>query len=217
MTKLTIDLADPFNPIAKVREIEVDFTCIYKGDDAWNANAMVIKLEKVLRENGFDIRSYNLLHAWDANHNIITNEQMKDYIYKKHGHIYGKCSSCPDPLKWKEVERLKNKDLYENQKVWNNKRIGRPPSGYNWETGEVRKKVIYKLETQEERDKRLESEKRYRAGRTAKMERPFTLFDESADPDFDIEPKLQISYDKPMKKRGEVSNDKPKRKSRRKK
>lgn len=208
-------MADPYNPIAKVREIEVDFTAIYKGNDAWNANAMIVKLEKFLREQGFDIRSYNLIHAWDANHNIITNDEMKEYIYRKHGHVFGKCSSCPDPIKWKEVERLKNKEFYENKKVWDDKRKGRPPSGYNWETGEIEKRVVYVLETPEERKNRLESERRYRAGRTAKMVRPFTLYDESSDPDFDIEPKLQISYDRPMRKRGDVDKV-DKRKSRKK-
>lgn len=206
MAKLIIDLADPDNPIAKVREISIEFNAVYKGEDAWNINTVTNKLENYLRANGFDIRSVIPKDYRDEKGNEITEDEMRQYLYHKHGHTQGKCSSCPDPLKWSEVERLRMKEYYKNKEVWDDKRRGRPPKGYNWATGEVEKKVKYVLETQEERAIRLKKERRTR-GRPTKIEKPGTLFDDSA-ADFenrnpDVDPGLQIEYNKPTKRQGE--------------
>ena len=193
MTKLVIDLADPNNPIAKVRELEISFTAVYKGDDAWNANVIVKKLEKDLRAAGnFDIRTFKLAHAYDAEGKEITEDEMREYLYRRHGHTSGKCSQCPDPVKWAEVEKLRRKEFYRNKETWNDMRKGRPAKGFNWETGEVANKVVYVYETEEERAIRLSNGKR-KKGRPAKIEKPFTLWDEDeAGKNLNVEPKLQF-------------------------
>lgn len=147
---------DPNNPIAKVREAHVAFTAIYKGEDAWNQDVLVNKLENELRQRGWDIRTFHLDSAYDADHKQITEEEMRQYIYRKHGHAQGRCSSCPDPVKWKQVQRLRMQEYYRNREVWDDPKRGRPAKGYNWATGEVeRKRISYILETEEERKERL--------------------------------------------------------------
>jgi hypothetical protein len=191
VTKLTIDLADPNNPIAKVRKVNVIFTAEYSGENAWNTNSIVKQLEKDLRDLGkFNIKSYRLNHAYDADGKEITEDEMREYLYRKHGHTSGKCSNCPDPIKWAEVERLRRMEFYENKKVWDDMRKGRPGKGYNWANGEIQNKKIYVHETEQERAIRVKNGSRVR-GRPKKIEQPFTLWDEEVGTDNNVEPRLQ--------------------------
>ena len=206
LTKLVIDLADPNNPIAKVRKVEIEFTAIHAAPDAWNINMLVKKLEQELGKNGFIIGKIKPLHYWDGEGREISEDSMRSYLYRKHGHTSGRCSQCPDPVKWAEVEKLRRREFYRNKEVWDDMKQGRPPKGFNWSTGEIANKVVYIYETEEERAIRLNSEKRKR-GRPNKIEQPFTLWDDSeADMDkrnYDNDPGLQIEYDRPIKKQGE--------------
>lgn len=188
-------MSDPENPIAKVREAHVTFTVIYKGENAWNQNELVAKLQNDLTKTGWSVRSWHLDSAYDKDGKRITENEMREYVYRKHGHdgLHG-CSSCPDPLKWKEVEKLKLKAYYEDKERWKDES---PPSGYNWATGEVQKgRRIYILETQEERDKRLKAIEppKKKSNKNGNNSTNITKKEETRkeEPDFDFEPKLQF-------------------------
>lgn len=189
-------MADPENPIGRVREIEVAFTAVYQGIDAWNADEIVKKLEAELIKGGFDIKTFNLQQAFDENHKVITEDQMREYIYRKHGHAKGRCNKCPDPIKWREVERLKLKEFYKNKEVLDDMTRGRV-KGFNYAVGElIRPHKGY--ETKEELMRRYGLDKksikeRKLLEKTKKLNNWETK--EQKKVDHDIEPKLQYRSD----------------------
>lgn len=160
MVQVKLDMNDPSNPIAKVKRVEIACTIQYAGDNAWNQDQLVPKLELDLYNLGWSLRGYHMERAWDKDMNIITEDEMNNYIYKIHGHPGSKCPSCPNPIKWKELEKLQMKMYMEQKEVLDDPHQGRQ-HGYNWATGEnmkSKKEIVYILETQEERDERLKAE-----------------------------------------------------------
>ena len=141
-----MDVNDPANPYGRVKTVEIDCKIQYTGDDAWNQNVLIIKLQNFLKQQGYDLREYKPVKYWDANRQEIQEDEFKHYIYARHGHdMIGKCPSCPDPVKWKEAERLARRIRAEQGGLVKNKRN--------------RIKTVYILETKEERAIRKKVEK----------------------------------------------------------
>lgn len=140
-----MDINDPANPYGRVKLVEIECTIQYKGDDAWNQNILLPKLENFLRANGYDLRGYKPKHFFDKDNKEITDDEFKEYVHTRHGHISGKCSSCPDPVKWKEAEKLARKIQAETGK--------RPPKKKHRTV-----RTIYIMETEEERALRKKTE-----------------------------------------------------------
>jgi hypothetical protein len=132
-----MDINDPANPYGRVKLVEIACTIQYKGDDAWNQNILLPKLENFLRANGYDLRGYKPTHYFDDHNNEIKEDEFKDYVYTRHGHIHGKCSSCPDPVKWRAAEKLARKIQAEQGGLTKKKKY--------------RTRTVYVMETKEER------------------------------------------------------------------
>lgn len=155
MVLTQIDMNDPENPISKVRQVKITFDAYYNGEDAWNTDGLVEKLRKYMFDNGWSLGGgFDVIESRDKDGKVITKNEMQEYIYKKHGHAGSKCASCPDPIKWKEVERLKMIEFMKIQEIRDDPKRA-PTSGYNWATGEYQNRVVSVLETEEERNKRL--------------------------------------------------------------
>ena len=88
--KLKIDDNDPANPFGKVKTVAISFVAHYDGPEAWNQNILVNKLEALLKEHNYSLQTYKATNYWDAAGNEITEDDMRSYISKKHGHTYGK-------------------------------------------------------------------------------------------------------------------------------
>lgn len=197
MVHLPLDMNDPYNPLAKVRKVEINFTAHYSGEDAWNQDMLVPKLEKFLRENKYDLRAYRPTgNQWDASGNKITDDEIREYIYRKHGHLQGKCPSCPDPVKWREVERLMLQEYYSNKETLDDPRQGRTKIKFQDETW--RNPSPY--ETKEESMRRLKLiEKTEEEKRLYEETRKLNIWEtktQEIDDKFDIEPKLQFKSTK---------------------
>lgn len=136
--RLKLDMSDPANPLAKVKKVKINFSATYTGDDAWNQNILIPKLNMLLYQHRYSLIDYEAVQQWDKDGQVITNDEMKDYIAAKHGHDGQKCSSCPDPLKWREAEKLMQKAVMEEGSFMNRGHRG----GL---------KVVYIMETKEER------------------------------------------------------------------
>ncbi len=140
-----IDVSDPANPFGRVNTVEITFVANYTGPDAWNQNLLIPKLENLLKGHGYKLREYKATNYWDAGGQEITADEMREYIHKRHGHATGKCSSCPDPVRWKEADKLIRRiQAEEGHGLSKNKK------------NKVR--TVYILETQEERDLRKKVE-----------------------------------------------------------
>ena len=203
MVHTYLDMNDPNNPIAKVRKVEINFTAHYSGDDAWNQDILVPKLELFLREKGYDLRAYRPTgNQWDVNGNRVTDDDMREYIYRKHGHTQGKCPSCPDPIKWREVERLMLQEYYSNKEILDDPRQGRTKVKFQDETFrnpspyETKEETMHRLKLIEktEEEKKLYEE-------TRKLNVWETKTQEIEDI-HDFEPKLQFELTKKSTKNG---------------
>ena len=143
--RLKIDINDPANPFGRVNTVEVTFIARYSGPDAWNQNILIPKLENLLKQHGYSLQEYKATNHWDAAGKEITVDEMREYIHKKHGHVTGKCSSCPDPVRWKEADKLIRRRQAEE--------------GYGLSKHKKeRVRTVYILETQEERQLRKKIE-----------------------------------------------------------
>lgn len=158
MVHAKIDMNDPENPISKVRKVKIEFTATYRGEDAWNQDQLIPKLEKYLWDQGFSLNSYVDILAWDKDNNPITKDEMNEYLRKKHGYEALACNSCPDPVKWKELEKLRMKEYYRQKEVLDDPHQGMRDN-FNTATGEFQQKVIYVTETEDEKAKRLKRAK----------------------------------------------------------
>ena len=136
--RLKMDINDPANPFGRVNTVEIVFKARYSGQDAWNQNILIPKLEALLKGHGYTLREYNATQYWDVGGKEITKEELQDYIGARHGHATGRCSNCPDPVKWKEAERLARRIQQEEGRGLSKKK-------------KQRVRTVYILETEEER------------------------------------------------------------------